>query len=61
MIPYDQNKLHNDVVWVKFNSRRTIVCVKSFNYVGMKFRNLTTLDILVDTWIRGLQMICTLT
>ena len=45
MIPFDQNKLHNDVVWVKFNSRRTIVCVKSFNYVGLKFRNLTTLDI----------------
>jgi len=42
MIPYDQNKLHNDVVWVKFNSRKTIVCVKSFKYVGLKFRNLTT-------------------
>jgi len=34
------------------------VTVKSFYFVGTKFRGLTTLDMIVDTWIRGFQIIC---
>jgi len=32
--------------------------VKSFNFMGTNYRCLTTIDMLVDTWIRGFQIIC---
>ena len=31
--------------------------VKSFNFMGTKFRGLTSIDMFVDTWIRGFQII----
>jgi len=35
--------------------------VKSLNFVGTKFRGLTTLDTFVDCWISGFQTICNIT
>jgi len=37
------------------------ITVKSLNFMGMKFRGLTTLDMFVDTWFRGFQIIYNIT
>jgi len=35
--------------------------MKSFNFMGTKFRGLMTMDMYKDTWIRGFQIICNIT
>jgi len=35
--------------------------VKSFNFVGTKFHSLMTMDMFVDTWIHGFQIILNIT
>ena len=45
------------VCWY-FNSQTT---VKLFNFIGMKFHGLSTLNMFVNTWICGFQIICNIT
>ena len=38
--------------------KRRVLLWNYFNFVGSKFRSLTTLDMFVGTWNRGFQIIC---
>ena len=42
----------------RLDCRSMSTTVKSFNFVGMKFHGLRTLDMLVDLDIFGFQIIC---
>jgi len=35
-----------------------LITVKSFDFVGMKFRGLMISDMFVGTWMHGFQIIC---
>jgi len=37
------------------------VTVRSFNFVGMQFRGLTTFNMFVYTWIYGFKILCNIT
>jgi len=39
----------------------TTYTVKSFNFMGTIFRNLTMMDMFMDTWIHGVQIMCNIT
>ena len=50
-------------IWHMFVIKSIVlqITVKSLNFMGMKFCGLTTLDMFVDTWICGFQIICNIT
>jgi len=50
-------KNNNLVVVLGDQSKHSINTVKSFNFMGTQFRGLTTMDMFMDTFIHGLQII----
>ena len=57
--PYRKNGLFFITMYVYFY--HLLLTVKSFNFMGTKFRRLMTMDMFIETWICGFQIVGNIT